>query len=262
MTVLNPNISHADVIPELDTGLFTGGHDAARFAVGVLAVGDEPLEGLENEYSSYYDLRKRVYVDQTGQLHEDEVGVLVPGRDTDHDDYRSIAMGVFENKGGGRARTVGGVRLIIKGMGIDPRPDMDKRPLPVEEDWPEIFTEPLQPGSDEVSRLIARHERAGTQEVVRRLLYGSALRVVKYHKLGRTFGIVEPWFAASMKRDVPMQPIGDAKWIDKYLDYNLPIEVDTATMVQQFGIGMPENQAALHGMQYIGEQRRPNPKAA
>jgi hypothetical protein len=170
---------------------------------------------LELEYAAHFQLRRKVYVDQTGQLaaselHED-------GTDRDADDARSVTFAVFENHEAG-VRVVGVSRLILRG---------GERPLPVEEFCPDSFTPgDLTVSGVEVSRVIARHERAVLQDLVQWHLFALMLAYIANHELERTFAIIEPWFERHLKGVISIDRIGDVRYFEHYLDYNVPIEID------------------------------------
>src|SRR6266496_831816 len=125
MSALNPSVTNEQVIPEVTTSLFVDRPDA-RFAVGIIAVNDIATEGFEDVHDAYYELRRRVYVDQTGQLSPNDIGH--DGTDRDRDDSRSVAFGVVENSGKYQ-RLVGAVRLIVK-EAVDIPSEVDGEALP------------------------------------------------------------------------------------------------------------------------------------
>ncbi len=224
MSNIDPTITNSDVIPVVESRVFEN-NQSARFASGILAVADQPLPGLEQEYAGYFNLRRKVYVDQTGQLHESEL--QADGTDRDMDDTRSIAFGVIENRLHDQ-RIVAATRLIIKGFDQDDNP---KRPLPVEEFCPDVFGDnPAPTGSVEVSRMISRHERAGVQAVLKWQMYANLVSYITTHKLGPTFAVVEPWFERDLNRAVPVKRIGEPRYVEHYLDVNVPLEVDVPTL--------------------------------
>lgn len=227
MSIIDREITNTEVIPIVQSSIFEGRPDL-RFAVGILAVGDQVVPGLENEYAGYFDLRRKVYVNQTGQLNASELNE--DGTDRDPDDARSVAFGIVENHGTDQ-RIVASTRLIIKGFADDAEA---QKPLPVEEFCPELFADkPVPTGGLEVSRLIARHEKASVQEILRWRIYAAALGYIANHDLGPTYAVVEPWLESHLKSTIPVSKIGEARYIDHYQDYNLPIEVHTDEFVGQ-----------------------------
>lgn len=253
MSTKNPFMTHEDVIPVIESDLFAD-HPDARFAVGILAVGDVVVPGLEREYEGYFDLRKNVYVDQTGQLHPDDL--TEEGKDHDADEARSVAFGIIENRVHDQ-RVVAADRLIIKGFGDTPQSDA---PLPVEDFYPEIFgSGPAPRGSDEVSRLIARHENARTQDLLLWRLYAVTLGHIASHDLGPTYGVVEPKFQRILQATMPVTVLGEPRYVPHYLDYNVPIEVHTDAFVEQMKQqhpGLIEEMQVLDGaMAYFGKAR-------
>jgi len=250
MSIINKSVTNEQVIPVVKSSIFESCPDA-RFALGILAIEDVPLDGLENEYEGYFDLRRKVYVDQTGQLHESELAE--DGTDRDQDDCRSVAFGVIENRITDH-RVVAAARLIIKGFGQD---NQTNRLLPVEEFCPEIFGEvPIPAEGVEVSRLIARHENAGIQKVLQWKIYAATLGYIANHELGPTYAVVEPWLERHLKGTIPVSRIGEPRYIEHYLDYNLPIQVHTDQFVDQMNMSHPglldDIQQAEGSMKYFG----------
>lgn len=213
MSHIDRSVTNQQVIPVLRSTVFDA-DPTARLACGVLAINGVPRAGLEVEYRAHFDLRRRVYVDQTGQL--DVSDLQEDGTDRDNDDARSITFAVFENHPDG-VRVIGVARLIVRG---------NSAPLPVEEFCPDSF----EPGdvtaqSVEVSRVIARHETAVLQDVVQLHLFALMLAYISEHRFDRTFAIIEPWLERHLKGVLEIRRIGEPTYVEHYLDYNLPIEV-------------------------------------
>lgn len=214
MSHIDRSVTNHDVIPAIQSPLFAD-NPTARLACGLIAVNDIALPGLEAEYLAHFELRRKVYVDQTGQLDASELHA--DGTDRDADDARSAAFAVFENHPEG-VRVVGVARLILRGK---------ETPLPVEEFCPESFDGlELAGHSVEVSRVIARHETAVLQDVIQWHLFTLMLAYIANHDLGRTFAIIEPWFERHLKSIITISRIGEPRYVEHYLDYNLPIEID------------------------------------
>ncbi len=213
MSRIDRTVTNHAVIPVVASALFAE-NTGARLACGVIAADGAPLPGLEAEYAAHFQLRRRVYVDQTGQLDASE---LQPdGTDRDADDARSITFGVFENHRSG-VRVLGVSRLIIRG----------EQELPVEEFCPDSFAPgELTPKSVEVSRVIARHESAAVQDLVQWHLFAVMLAYVASHRLERTFAIIEPWLERHLRSIIAIAAIGEPRYVEHYLDYNVPIEID------------------------------------
>lgn len=252
MSIKNPDFAKADIIPVVETDLFAES-PTSQFALGILAVGDVTLEGRDDLYRSYFDLRRNVYVDETGQLSPADINE--DGTDRDIDDSRSVAFGAFENLGNGLARTVGSLRLIMKGYGADSK---EQRQLPVEEFCPEIFEEnPVPTQSTEVSRLIARHERARLQDILKWKMYSAGLAYINNHDLGPTYAVVEPGFEDHLRQTIPMARIGEPRYIEHYLDVNTPIQVFTnefSALVEQKHPGTLEQLRKFEGeMSFFGK---------
>lgn len=248
MSRIDRSVSNHEVIPVISSSLFTA-DPAARLACGMLAVDGVALPGLEAEYAAHFQLRKKVYVDQTGQLAESDL--QEDGTDRDDDDARSITFGVFENHQAG-VRVIGVARLIIRG---------DDAPLPVEEFCPDAFASArLTARSVEVSRVIARHETAPLQNLVQMHLFALMLAHLSAHELDRTFAILEPWLERHVKSVLSIERIGEVRYVEHYLDYNVPIEIDIPASVEMVnshtGGFIDRYRAAEPAMSYFGRVSR------
>lgn len=214
MSHIDRTVTNHEVIPVIGSALFAE-EPGARLAAGMLAVNGAAISGLEAEYAAHFQLRRKVYVDQTGQLSASDI--REDGTDRDADDARSVTFGVFENHESG-VRVVGVSRLILRG---------GERPLPVEDFCPDAFTrDELAGTSVEVSRVIARHEKAALQDLVQWHLFALMLAYIANHDLGRTFAIIEPWLERHLKAVIAVDRIGEVRYVEHYLDYNVPIEID------------------------------------
>lgn len=253
MSRINPLVSTESVIPLLDTDVFAE-HETAGFAVGLLAVGHEVVPGREEELTAYLRLRANVYATQTQMISQELV--KEDGTETDEDDGRSIHFAVIEN-GRGREgedkanRLVSALRLIVKS------PE-DDRPLPVETFFPEAFPNPLPHGAVEVSRYICRHEVKSVQEFLKWPLYTKGLTHIASHNLGPTYGVVEPALERGLRRQfVPVERLGEPKFIPEYDAPNLPILIDTNLLMRRMeGLNPGMMQQAIEtGQQFafIGE---------
>lgn len=220
---IDRSITNQQVIPVLQSTIFDA-EPASRLAAGLLAVNGVALPGFEDEYRAHFDLRRRVYVEQTGQLDVSELNE--DGTDRDDDDARSVTFAVYENHEEG-VRVVGVARLIVRG---------DSVPLPVEEFCPESFgTGEVAPSCVEVSRVIARHEKAVLQDVIQYHLFAMMLAYISQHRHERTFAIIEPWLERHLVGVLEVQRIGEPMYVEHYLDYNLPIEVDIPASIEIVG---------------------------
>jgi hypothetical protein len=230
----------------------------ATLATGVIAVNGVARPGFESAYRQHFEFRRRVYVEQTGQLDPSELSD--DGLDRDDDDSRSVTFAVFENSPEG-VRIVGVARTIIKCA------DDADRPLPVEEFCPELFAEhPLPAGSVEVSRVIARHERVAMQELVQWHLFALMSSYFSTHDVGRTFAIIEPWLERHLAGMLAIWRIGEPRYIEHYLDYNLPVEFDlpgSAACITERNATILGQLAAADGeLQYFGRISRAQREAA
>ncbi len=209
------------MIPVVNSEIFSD-QPSARLACGLIAVNGTALPGLEAEYRAHFQLRRKVYVDQTGQLAASDL--QADGTDRDADDARSVTFAVFENHRVG-VRVVGVARLILRGA---------HRPLPVEKFCPDAFAKvSLSERSVEMSRVIARHENAALQDLVQWHLFGAMLAYITHHKIERTFAIIEPWLERHLNGAVKISRIGEVRYVERYLDYNVPIEIDIPASAQR-----------------------------
>lgn len=248
MSRIDRTVTNHEVIPVIDSDLFAP-EPTARLAGGLLAVNGVPLSGLEAEYSAHFQLRKRVYVDQTGQLSESEL--QDDGTDRDADDARSVTFAVFENHATG-VRVLGVARLILRG---------DEDPLPIEQFCPDVFPSGALPArSVEVSRVIARHETAPVQNLVQMHLFALMLAHLSAHRLDRTFAILEPWLERHVRGVLAIERIGEVRYVEHYLDDNVPIEIDVPASVDRVNAGngglVDRYRAAEPAMSYFGRAAR------
>ena len=244
MTHFDRTVSNHEVIPVIDSTIFVE-DPTARLACGMLAVNGTAMPGLEAEYAAHFHLRRKVYVDQTGQLDESELHD--DGTDRDADDARSVTFAVFENHRTG-VRVVGVSRLILRGS---------EHPLPVEEFCPDSFTQgDLTARSVEVSRVIARHENAALQDLVQWHLFAVMLAYIANHDLERTFAIIEPWLERHLNGAISITRIGEVRYVEHYLDYNVPIEINIPASAEQVnsrnGGFIDRYRAAEPGMAHFG----------
>ncbi len=260
MSQIDKSIRNADVIPEIDTAVFAENPES-RFALGMMAIGDEPLLGLDGVYGRAFDLRKKVYVDQTGQLTLDDV--REDGTDRDDDDSRSVAFVGLENIPNMPTRIVACARLIIKGFDGSAG---SHRVLPVEDFCPDVFeAEPAPTNSVEVSRMIARHDKAGIQNLLSRTMYMMLGSFVDTNRLGPTFAVVEDWYARDLKGQMPMKEIAEPRYVPHYLDYNLPIAIDGPEFARMARQSYPDLMGQFDGSQgkmvYFGKAQKPGPSS-
>jgi len=204
------------VIPSVETNFFEG-HEEARFAVGLLAVGNTIIAGRDQEYLGYLRLRANVYADQTNFISKEHV--LEDGTERDSNDERSVHLGVIENIAGNH-RVVAAMRLIIKSR-------EDGRPLPIESFFPEVFEgTPAPENSVEISRYICRHEDARIQGDLKWPLYKQALSYGIARNLGPTYAVVETPLENQLKASgIPLKRIAEPKFLPEYNTHNLALEV-------------------------------------
>ncbi len=218
MSLIDERITNEMVIPTIETRLFDD-HEEARFAVGILAVGEDIVDGRDEEYLGYLRLRANVYADQTNMIPHEHV--LADGTERDSDDARSVHFAVIENVAGNQ-RVVAAMRLIIKSR-------EDGRSLPIEDYFPDAFKAGEAPEkSIEVSRYICRHEDSDKQDELKWPLYTQALTYAMTHDLGPTYGVVEaPLERQLIGIGIPLRRIAEPKFLPEYNADNLALEIDT-----------------------------------
>ncbi len=236
MSTINHEVKNTDVIPFIESDVFNDNPDA-RFAVGILAVGDEILPGREREYHGYLKLRWNVYGPQTGQLSDEHR--RPDGTEEDEDDARSVHFAVIENYLDPESemtgqRVVGAIRRILKS-------EEDPRPLPIEDFYPDVFrANPAPLGSTEASRYICRHESPAQQGRLTPPLFSAYVSHVLTRGLGPTYGVVEPAVEALLAaKGVPTTRIADPVYVPQYLAENLGFLVDVPLLGQRLEARTP-----------------------
>lgn len=217
-----------DLIPTVESDIFTG-HEEAKFYVGILAVPGAIL--MPREYEGYSKLRGNVYVDEMRFLEESERSET--GAEYDADDERSVHFGVLENRGEDKdPRIVGSSRLILKRSPEDI--------LPVEEHFPEYFTEnPAPMFSAEASRYIARYEDRNVQDVIKFGLIRSMTAWLMDNGHKPAFAVVERSLARLFERvKMPYEQVAETKFVDKYNTENMAIVIDPTRVIDSV---RPEN---------------------
>ena len=197
------------------------GHDSARLAVGVLAVGSAVIPGLENEYRAYSLLRGQVYLREQFTT-EDKLNP--DGSESDSDDRRSVHIGLIENdRRHNRQRMIGAMRLIVKQSAEDD-------PLPIEHHFPVPFDDaPAPPLSAEVSRLICEHEDVAVQSRFKWPLFTAGLAYTSANTLGPIYGVVTERLRRLLCRvGVPVTALAEQQYLSEMNSTKLPVIVDTA----------------------------------
>lgn len=194
-------------------------HPDSAFWIGQVAMGNTVIKPI------YYDglsrLRAKVYVDEMHFLTAEHLDTF--GRESDEDDARSAHFAVIENassQNSNSATVVGSARLILKG-------DNDK-PLPIENYFPEVFQgNPLENGSIEVSRFIARHENRQTQHTVALALIRAMTHYSINANLKEAYCIIEtPLLNLLTSIGVPIEMLGGSKEIDEYGGVLFPVKIN------------------------------------
>ena len=211
--------------------------ESAAFWVGKTALRSKMLyEGL---YQAVAELRGNVYVKECKYLPPESLDDY--GREADDDDGRSIHWAVVERLDGESIRVPGSMRLIIGG---------EANPLPIEEHFSELFSQPLTEGAAEVSRFIARHEdKDYTQHAVALALIRSVVMYAVEHSIDDFYCLIEyPLMRRLGKIGVPMCVMADPKSIPELGGDLYPIHIkpqnvsevafsDTETLLKTFFLG-------------------------
>lgn len=256
---MSDHLSNHNVIPSIESELFLG-NETAHLAVGIVAVGNEVIPSLENEYRGYSLLRGNVYARQKNYMPLDNLNP--DGTETDIDDARSIHFAVVENAITD-TRVVGAMRLIVKS-------GVQSTPLPIEEHYPEAFADgPAPLLSTEVSRLICRHENPKIQNKLKWLPFAAGVTYIVENQLGPVFGAVEQNLEQSLQlAGVPVSTIGTPKYVPEFNATKLPIRIDIPGLAQRLEGDRPELLKAMHVLNrdfvYSGTARPavPLPEAA
>jgi hypothetical protein len=269
---IHETIPNEEVIPYINSELF-GGHETARFALGVVAVGDEVVPGMENELIGYKLLRGNVYAKQKHYMSEE--ALEADGTEWNGDDLRSVHFAAFENHNDG-TRVIGTERLVIKtrrlgetpiynslvrsGSGIitpslaeiarlglpSPHEIGTNDPLPIEEHYPEAFAEGSAPmPSNESSRLISRHEDPRVQKMVTWALLGAAVSYIEVNELGDCYGVVTPALSRGFRiGGMPVTELAEAKFVPDFNSSKMPIRIDIPEFARRLRSGKPDPLAA------------------
>jgi len=172
--------------------------------------------------------RKNVYIEEMQFLPDDAVDDN--GLEFDADDKRSTQFVVIENVSTEHdklARLVGYGRLILKRTVGDY--------LPIEKQFPELFTEEAKPGSAEVSRFISRHEDG----VVQHTIGLSVMRAMVHYGFKNNFGpgyfeIEQPLLRLLDSIGLPLTRLGQSKEVNEPGGKRslYPISIDPSLILQ------------------------------
>lgn len=181
----------------------------ARYWVGRIAFsGSLPPACVMECYTAMAKLRAEVYVDQMGYLGPEQKDTL--GRELDDYDSGSVHFGAIENvmhEAESYARVVGSGRLIMKRV--------EDVPLPIEEKYPEIFTEsPIAVGAAEVSRFISRHDNESAQHMIALAI----IRIMSLYSIKNSidadyFEVEKPLLRLLSIIGLPLEQLGNPKQV-------------------------------------------------
>lgn len=217
--------SNRDAVPVVETDIFSN-HEDKQFAMGVFDSKDVLSYRPGSIEEAYLKLRADVYIDQTGYL---KSGVKrQDGTELDNDDERSTHFVVLENLIG-RAAVFACMRIIEKTTKND-------QPLPIEKFFPEIFINPAELNTVEVSRFIVRHSEARYARTFYRDLIVAGMAHTIDNNLGPVFSVVEPEFEKYLKlMRLPSSRLTGLKYLPEYNTSNIGIEADKEGLSRRLG---------------------------
>jgi N-acyl-L-homoserine lactone synthetase len=197
-----------------------------KFAIKILGpeyISEYKKDSIEE---MYLKLRAQVYIEENRFL--DESLRRPDGTEIDKDDERATHIIALRNKIGGAA-VVGCIRLPQKTT-------YDKRPLPVEEFFPEYFENPAPINSIEVSRLIVTEQDKIDRFKIKKALMAYAVAYTIKHELGPVYAIVEEQLIRDLtSMNVPLEVITEPKFIEKYNSVNYAIQIDQYEFDKRLG---------------------------
>ncbi len=210
-------ISPQEAIPIVKSDVFLN-NDRDRYALSVIGAQDVLSYQPGSIAHGYLQLRANVYIDQTNML--EDSNRLPDGAELDDDDERSSHFVILENRGLGRVAVIACMRLIVK--------EIDKSAnLPIEEFFPEAFSQEAPLKSAEVSRLISCHENAKIKRMANFAVMSAGVAYAIKNDLEPVYGVIEPILETFLKRvKLPITRIADPKNLEEYNDDNLGIEID------------------------------------
>jgi len=233
----NKYISNTEAVSIVDSDVFKG-HEDQRFALGILNSEDVISYKADTIEQAYLRLRAKVYVDQTGML--DDSAKRFDGTELDKEDERSIHLVVLENLMG-RVAVFACMRLIEKTAEKDSI-------LPIEDFFPDAFSEPAPQKTIEVSRFIVRHDKRRHARVAKRALMTAGLAYTFNNDLGPILGVVEPSFERDLIiMGLPVRRLAEPKLVAEYNDDNLGIEINKDSFRDLLGEEALENMAMSAG---------------
>lgn len=222
----------AQAIPVTGSTTLFVGTESHRVAVGIVAVGNEALPGLENEYGAYRLLRGNAYANE--RQHFPTTTLARDWIEIDADDERSIHFGLYENIGSS-VHAIGAMRLIIKTQGYS-------QPLPVERRHPEAFVDVPSPlPSAEVSLLICRHEDDRVQKHIAGLLVVAGLSYALERGITAVFGTVETGLAQRLRTEGALVvALSEPRFVRELNTVNTPIRIDAVDLLRHIRTGSPD----------------------
>ena len=200
-------------------------HKDAVFWVGMLAVGDQAVEGLENEYRASHLLRAQVYIDEFGYLPDSTR--QIDGGEWDENDQRSVHFGVVE-KVNNKLMLRGTARLISKyNYNLSSK-------LPIEDYFSEVFHNSAPIGSVEASRFIARHPDKYVQHAISLALIRSIVAEAADNNSPFIYAVVENHLLRMFQKiNLLHEVIGPPKYIEDYKSENIGLRFDPVNVLNQ-----------------------------
>jgi N-acyl-L-homoserine lactone synthetase len=214
--ISNSSKINQEVVPQIKGDFFLDNPES-RFAFAVLDGSDVVSNDRTRLARAYLRLRANVYIDQIGVLGSEQR--LSGGIEIDDDDERSTHFVLIENLIG-KIAIFGSMRLIEKSA-------KHSANLPIENFYPESFSEPVSNGGIEVSRFIVRHNDPTQRAYSKLNLIRTGLAHTLQHNLGPVYATVETELERDLRSvGVPTKKVTPLKYIEEYNTSNFGIEID------------------------------------
>lgn len=187
-------------------------HPDAAFWIGRVAASSVVFPEAESPNSAYLDalghFRANVYVHEKNYLDPSVLDEY--GREFDEYDSRSTQFVVIENihESNMAPRMVGSIRMIQK----ESQDDL----YPIEKYFPELFDEPIDVDSAEVSRFIASYpeDKRFMQHVIALALIRAATLFAVKEGISSYYCIIEePLYKSLNNIGIPLETLGESKYI-------------------------------------------------
>lgn len=241
------NYEKTQVIPIVESDIFKL-NDESQFAIA--QVTPKELSDMR-EFDGAARLRANTYLSE-GFVKPEELDEN--GTELDDDDIRSNHYLMFERTAvQSLVRVVGNLRLVTK-------TDEYSESLPVERYFPESFPELTPIGSVEVSRLIARHEDARVQSMLKWPMFIAGYKHVIGSDGGPVYGLMTRVLARQLSlQGVPLTSMAEPRYIEEINATKHPVEVDVPRLGRMvdatgdYGIDVLNNDVSYVDFNYSGK---------